>query len=839
MITDPQNTLYLDEPLFRLGGLSRFIVRLVSYVAHGIGLSAMIIFLLSDVPSLFYCGILLALFYGDFLLHIGGAEQDFTYPLGARVNIAEYLPSSTRDICEIALRRARALGGDFSLHLLQSLLQRNDVTAVLRRLDIPLDEFQARIAEKLATHTSPPLESTQDAILNDLQQILIGAFGVATRSQSFFVEPRDVLAALPAVSSSVATLFSLYTALPEDVEQAVAFSIAAGRLRRPWFWRPGTLTQFVHGPYKTKRHVMNRAWTARPTPTLDQFSEDLTDVAEDEAIGFLVGHQTEYDRMVDVLARPSHPNVLLVGEAGVGKETLVSHLALQMSKDRVPTPLFDKRLVLLRLGGLLAGAEPAELRARMQKIIDEVTLAGNVVLYIPDLHQLAKTSGAQSISGADILLPAIQSDAFSIIGGTFPREFKQYIESQSDFASSFDIIRVAEISESDAKRVLVYESMLFEAQYGITVTFSAIKKAVELAHQHFREKPLPSSAEELLKEAFADVADKKGVAIDVDNVITIAERKVNVPLRRAGKSEAETLLNLESIIHERFIDQEEAVGAVARALREYRSGLSRKGGPIATFLFVGPTGVGKTELAKILAKLQFGSKDAMVRFDMSEFQDKQSFFRFIGSPDGSVSGALTDAILQKPYSLVLLDEFEKAHPDILNLFLQVFDDGRLTDNLARTVDFQNTIIIATSNAHSAFIKESLEAGKTIADIAAELKKKLVDFFRPELLNRFSGVIVFKTLAFEDVHHIAKLQLEELAATAKEAQGVDLTFDDAAILEIAKLGFDPVFGARPLRGVIAERLRSILAESILRGEVNRGESISVVLQDGKFIFKNSL
>ncbi len=260
--------------------------------------------------------------------------------------------------------------------------------------------------------------------------------------------------------------------------------------------------------------------------------------------------------------------------------------------------------------------------------------------------------------------------------------------------------------------------------------------------------------------------------------------------------------------------------------------MSRKGGPIAAFLFVGPTGVGKTELAKILARVQFGSPDAMVRFDMTEYQDKQSFYRFIGSPDGKITGTLTEAILQKPYSLILLDEFEKAFPDILNLFLQVFDDGRLTDNLGRTVDFQNTIIIATSNAHSDIINDALNKGQSMTDIAEYLKRKLVDIFRPELLNRFSKVIVFKNLNPKDLEKIVVLNLKDVADTLRE-QGITLTFDEAVVKKLVQLGYDPAFGARPLRRVIGEKLREPLAEKILKREIVKGGRAHFVLEGEGF------
>jgi ATP-dependent Clp protease ATP-binding subunit ClpA len=307
-------------------------------------------------------------------------------------------------------------------------------------------------------------------------------------------------------------------------------------------------------------------------------------------------------------------------------------------------------------------------------------------------------------------------------------------------------------------------------------------------------------------------------------------------MHAAKGEEVSQLLNLEKTIHGKFIDQEEAVKAVADALREYRAGVTRKGGPIASFLFCGPTGVGKTELSKILAETQFGDKNAMVRFDMTEYQDKQSFYRLIGSPDGVMRGVLTDAVLEKPYSLILLDEFEKAYPDILNLFLQVLDDGRLTDNLGRTVDFSNTIIIATSNAHSTLIKEELGKGTAILAITDVLKKRLTEYFKPELINRFSQVVVFKSLSQEDIVAVARLNLADLSATLSESQAVELKYDESAVLEIAKRGFDPIFGARPLRQAINENLRSKLADQLLREQIKKGDRITVFYRDGNFVFE---
>jgi len=630
----------------------------------------------------------------------------------------------------------------------------------------------------------------------------------------------------------VGRLFNTFGLEADDLERALIFSTARGRMRRIW-GAPSALGGFLFEFQRGLRHrVMNRAWTSRPTHTLDRYSVDFTDLARGQLIGFMIGREEEYDRLVETLARPVNPNALLVGEAGAGKETLIAHLARRLVSDEVPPPLFDKRLVALELSNLVAGSTPEGLQERVQKIVEEIEIAGNVILYIPEIHNLLHTSGTAYLSAADALMPVIMNNAFPVIGATYPREFKQLIEPRSDFAGAFEVVRVGEINESDAEKVLIYQSVLLERNSKMFISFGAVRKAVKLAKQYFRGKILPSSAEELLKSALVEAEARGERRVGPEAVIRAAETKTNIPIHVATKSEADKLLRLEEIIHERLVDQDEAVQAVSQALREYRSGLSRKGGPIASFLFVGPTGVGKTELAKILSRIEFGSEAAMIRFDMTEYQDKQSFYRLIGSPDGKVSGSLTEAMLEKPYGLILLDEFEKAFPDILNLFLQVLDDGRLTDNLGRTVSFENVIIIATSNAHSDIVVDALAHGQTMQEIAEYLKKKLVDVFRAELLNRFSRIVVFRNLAPSDLQKIVSFGLEEIAKRVEE-QGISISFDPAVVKRFVELGYDPVFGARPLRRVIEERVRAPLAEKILKKELGRGSRVRLVLRGESF------
>jgi len=816
----------------------RLVVRIVSHVSYLVIGVAVFTFLISDISWIRWSGVFLALFLTDRFLHFREADIPFSeLPPRGKVNLARYLRPKAFSLLERAFDRSVLAKRNFFLEMIRQLVHFREIEEGLRRLDVKPEEFSEKIDEFLSkTSGDDPGDMSQKSYLrSEAEDLVFLAFPIALRAGHDFIEPSDLFSALPQMDDEhIGRLFQMFSLNPGDLEKALLFG-SSRRLFR-WFRRiPRGVGGMVLESHRRMRHrIMNRAWTSRPTPTLDRYGVDFTDLARERQVGFLVGREAEYERLVETLARPVNPNALLVGEAGIGKEALVAHLAFRLVKDEVPPELFDKRLVGLELSNLVAGSTPADLQTRIQKIAEEIMLAGNIVLYIPDIHNLVNTSGTAYLSAADAFMPIVLNNAFPIVGSTYPREYKTFIEPRSDFAGAFEVIRVSEVSEEDAEKILVYESMILERQSGIFISFGAVKRSVKLAKKFMRNKFLPASGEELLKSALIEAERRGEKYLGPDIVVSTAETKVNVPIHEAGKAEARRLLNLESVIHERLVDQDEAVKAVSDALREYRSGLSRKGGPIASFLFVGPTGVGKTELAKILAKVQFGSENLMARFDMTEYQDKQSFYRFIGSPDGKTRGALTEAILEKPYSLILLDEFEKAYPDILNLFLQVFDDGRLTDNLGQTVSFENTIIIATSNAHSDIIMEALRQGQPVAQVADYLKRRLTDVFRPELLNRFSKVVVFRNLAPDDLEKISALNLKDVADAVRE-QGITISFDDSVVRQFAKWGYDPVFGARPLRGMVSDKLRALLAEKILRGELVRGAKLRCQVNNEKIEF----
>ena len=828
-------THYFKEPKLNLSLGGEFVVRAVTYSWYAILGAATPFLFLSGVPQLQSLSLLLAIFLADRLIHLGEGEESIQETKGDKINLALFLTSPAYRLLNYAFRKSLSFKENFYLLLFRELLRTSDVREAFRRLDVQIEDLTRKIEEALARDKGEWASVTRDALLKTVETLAMEMYDEAKLLSEKFLPPRMFLVAVAASGdASVSRVLQLFNVSLADLRGAIILGRWRGAFRGVRRM-PAVLGGFAHRPKFIRHRVMNRAWTARPTPTLDQFSTDLTDLARDEKIGLLVGHGKEFEHMLNVISRPGKPNALLVGDPGAGKSTMIAHLAFRMVKDEVPAVLFDKRLVSLEIGDLVANASADVLSGRIQKIVEEVLLAGNIVLFIPAIHDLFRTAEAKSLSAIDLLLPVVKNEAIPVIGESYPREFKQFIEPRTDFLEQFEVVEVNEISEEEALIFLVYSSLVLEREFGVLITFRALRKAVELAHRFFHQKPLPGSALDLLKQALGKAQGEKQKMLVEGDVIEIAERQSKIPISGARGAETEKLLNLEAFIHNKLVNQDAAVKAVAQALREYRSGLARQGGPIATFLFVGPTGVGKTELSKILTEIQFGSRDLMHRFDMSEYQDKQSIFRLIGTPDGEKTGTLTDAVRETPYSLVLLDEFEKAHPDVLNLFLQVFDDGRLTDSLGRTVDFQNTIIIATSNAHSELIKSEIERGKKIEDISDEIKKKLSDYFKPELINRFSNIIVFRNLNLDEIYKVAGFLVAEVAAQLRTSQGVELRIEDGAIRKLAELGYSPVFGARPLRQVISDKIKSVLAEKILKKEIIRGNTISVSTKEDEFVF----
>ncbi|MCX8015898.1 MAG: ATP-dependent Clp protease ATP-binding subunit [Patescibacteria group bacterium] len=806
-----------------------------------VGLTALtILFILMRESSLKFFGYFLALFILDRLLNLNRSEKIFNRQFEKqilnnptlKINLLPYCEVSIRKTIEAAYDKTILQGGNFYLHLLNEFLNDKRFQDVFRRLEIKYEEVEAATHDLLNKNSE---KKTKKELIKMISELVTLSYFLRDRN---YIKSKDVFAAIFHIQNNeIERLKNYFRFTEKDIALAAVFSEFASQIKR-WRVVPEERRAFVKEFKHRRQRIMNRAWTARPTPTLDNFSTDLTNLARLEQVGFLIGHERELKQVINILSRASNNNVLLVGEPSVGIGAIVRHVAYLISKDEVPHELFDKRLVMLSIDELVAGCDPITVTERLKKIISEILIARNIILFIPDIHNLFKTSTQGYLQAAEVLIPMISKSGIQTIGSTTPDILKKELETKKDFISLFEAVRVEEISESEATLFLIYSSLILEKRFKAQITYPAIKNAVNIAHRYFRDKLLPLSADDFLKEVLADVRNLGQKIVTSEDVIRVAQQKINVPLSVASKEEAQKLLNLEEIIHQRLIDQEEAVKEVSKALREYRAGLSRKGGPIATFLFVGPTGVGKTELAKTLARIQFGSEEAMIRFDMSQYQDKKSIFDFIGTPEGDKKGILTEAVRQKPYSLILLDEFEKAHTDLLNIFLSVFDDGRLVDNFGRTIDFTNTIIIATSNAHSNLIKQRIEEGVDIENIATELKKRLTEYFPPELINRFSDIIVFKPLRPEDLLKITSLLLNDLAKNLKEEKGIELVFDESVIKKLVEVGYDPVYGARPLRNAISDNIRSLLANSILQNEFVAGDRVLLVYENEKFEAKKT-
>jgi len=579
---------------------------------------------------------------------------------------------------------------------------------------------------------------------------------------------------------------------------------------------------------------VNRGWTGRVTPTLDMFSTDLTKEASEGHLDLMFGKQGPLAETARILARPRKANVLLVGPPGSGKTSFVEGIAQEVVRGSKFESLCGKRVVLLDVGSLVSGtATEGELGERLQRIINEIETSQGIILFIDEIHNLILSgSEAQTSFVFNSLRPHLDTGKFQMIGATSWENYRRYVSPNEAFAQVFELVEVPAATREESVEVLEYQASELErsslkvASKRVRVIYPAIRAAVEMSDKLIYERVLPDKAVDLLEEAVLAKQNTGGGVVGEEEIAVLVAQKTKVPVTRITQRETKELLNLEENIHGGLIDQDEAVKGVADALRRARTGLREEEKPIATFLFVGPTGVGKTELSKVLAKIYFGGKENMVRVDMSEFADLKNIYRLIGSPPGSESnepGQLTEAIRQRPFSLVLLDEFEKAHPQVLNLFLQVFDDGRLTDGKGETVDFTNTIIIATSNAGTKYIQDQLAAGHTVDQLKGNFLEQIRGIFPPELLNRFDGVMIFKPLSRGDLCKVVELKVkgleEELAA-----KNIKFSVTPEFTTKIADLGYAPEWGARPLTRVVQDFVESPLAKKLLSGEIKEGQTV---------------
>ena len=542
-----------------------------------------------------------------------------------------------------------------------------------------------------------------------------------------------------------------------------------------------------------------------------------------------VGRQAEYSRLIEALSKGS--SAMLVGETGAGKESTVRKLALDSFEGKLNGNLYHQKIFQLMVDAFMAGAQnQGELESRLNAIIEEVSHAGNIIIYIPEFQNILGSSSFHlDISGA--LIPYVKKGAIRIIAAVSPGSYKKFVQPLHSLLGGFSIINYLEPEKNLVLDMLFKKAEEIEQKNQVSLTYKAILAAAEYSDRYAKEKVLPGSAVTLLDDSanVIHLAGKKFVEEQdiLDQVAKITKVAVGVPT----KIEKETLLNLETLLHKRVVGQDDAISQVSQSIRRLRSGLQNAQKPIS-FLFLGPTGVGKTETAKALAQVYFGNSERLVRLDMSEFAGNDGMKRLLGSTpgEGDEKGQLTEPVYDTPYSLVLLDEFEKADQKILDLFLQVLDDGRLTDNKGKTVSFINTIIIATSNAASEYIREQIENGTAVDK---KFQTSLINFlqekgiFKPELLNRFDDVITFKTLDQDQIIQIVKMMLVEVTKKLME-NDIKANFDNNIIAKIAKEGFDKDFGARPLRRFIQDNIEDIIAQKMLKDEIKRGDSLNILV-----------
>jgi ATP-dependent Clp protease ATP-binding subunit ClpC len=758
-----------------------------------------------------------------------------------RINIANSFTDEALGVLDQAFQITDQLHQDeiFPEHVLYTLLSTNRVSNIFIRLGILSKDIQKKIIETWSGYTPSMAQSNvtvktgliEPHMSKDLQQIIFYAYQKAYQAHQDYVSVTELLLATVEYSETLQNILYDLEVDKQKLINVVEWARIRERLYREY-------SKLRKASASRPKNGIDKAMTAVATPFLNHMSEDITLLAQSGRTEPCIAREKEIEEIFRVLDSGER-NVLLIGDYGVGKRTIINGIAERMVEDDVPERLKDKRLMRLSTSALLAGTTPSGAIERLIALMHEISRAGNIVLVITNIHELIGISagGEQSLDVSDTLSEYIGKHAFLTLATTIPESYAQVI-ARSNLNSAFTTVEIKEADENQAIQMLESKAGLLEYKQKIFFSYNALSKAVELARRFLHESSLPGSALEILTEAATYTRTKKGIhtLVTHEEVGTVVAEKTHIPVTAVSSDESTKLLRLEDALHERVIGQDEAVGLVANALRRARAEIRSTNRPIANFLFLGPTGVGKTELAKTIAEVYFGGEERMIRLDMSEYQDKSGIYRLIGAPGEQGTGILTEAVRRNPFSLVLLDELEKADRDVLNLFLQVMDDGRLTDSTGRVVDFTNVIVIATSNAGTSYVAEQLRNGLS-TDVIKDrlLHGELNQYFRPEFLNRFDGIVLFKPLAQEDIKKIAELLLRGVAKDL-EAKGVELRVADAALEYFSQIGFDPEFGARPLRRVIQEHVENKLAELILSNQLKRRDVI--VIGEGGEVRRNT-
>src|SRR5690625_4483908 len=804
---------------------------------------------------------------------------------GRPVDLNRLLSKQTHDIVATAAKFAVERGQTDvdALHILRVMLDQDPAAAGVRQAGADPQTIMDAVDERLPTPEENKGEAT--ASLNaSAQKVLLDGYQVARAFGSTYIDPEHVFFAFVLNQESPAGSLLAQAGVTPQSLQAGAQAAHAGQ------------------PHE---HVSDQ--DSPEDSMLEQYGLDLTAEAQAGRLDPVIGREDEIDQTIEVLARRTKNNPVLIGEAGVGKTAIAEGLAQAIIDGKVPAHLKDRRIVALDLPGMVAGTKyRGEFEERLTGAIDELTEDEKTIVFIDELHTVVGAGGSGESGGMDasnILKPHLTRGDLHMVGATTLKEYRT-IEKDSALERRFQPVTIGEPSVEDAVTILAGLADRYAEHHQVTYTDEALRAAVELSNRYITDRFLPDKAIDLIDQAGARLALKRGPvegpgvdvealrsklaeleaeknsAVNAENyeragelrdkvqevseqlaeasakpaatssvideaaIAEMVSRATGIPAARMTEAEKSRLARLEDELHERVIGQDDAVTAIARSVRRSRTGMADPSRPVGSFLFLGPTGVGKTELAKALAESLFDDEDAMVRFDMSEFGERHTVSRLVGSPPGYVgydeAGQLTEQVRRRPYSVILLDEIEKAHPDVFNLLLQVLDDGRLTDGQGRTVDFRNTVVIMTSNLGSEYMSSNTPLGFTSADsdsarddIKQKVMGRLREFMRPEFLNRIDDTLLFNPLSREQVRQIVSMQLKD-SERRLAAQDITLEVDEAARDWIAQAGYEPAYGARPLRRVIQRQLDDQVADLLVAEAVEAGDSIQVTVQDDSLV-----
>lgn len=800
---------------------------------------------------------------------------------------------------DIAARMSKSLHHNYigTEHILLGLLKEGSGVAamVLKENGVELDKI-LELIEELIAPAYPAGVAESEGYSPRASRVLEGAAKEAARFHSEKIGTEHILLAMVKETDCVAS--RLLNTLSVNIQKMyVDTLIAMGEDANLY------KEEFQNGKPGKKKG-------SDGTATLDQYSRELTQLAREGSLDPVVGREEEINRVIQILSRRSKNNPCLIGEPGVGKTAIVEGIAERIVSGMVPDTVLGKRVVSLDLSGIVAGSKyRGEFEERIKKVISEVTRAGNVLLFIDELHTIIGAGGAEgAIDASNILKPALARGEIQIIGATTIEEYRKHVEKDAALERRFQPVTVEEPSEEQAIQILKGLRSQYERHHQVTITDEAVEAAVRLAARYINDRFLPDKAIDLMDEAAAKVrlgvgshtreaaelknqiaeqeelleqalmdADleqakaakeekealqtalqklqeksrkelrRKNLSVGEEEIADIVSGWTKIPVKKLAEGEAARLRKLEDTLHTRVIGQEDAVTAVAKAVRRGRVGLKDPKRPIGSFLFLGPTGVGKTEISKALAEAVFGQEQAMIRVDMSEYMEKHSVSKMIGSPPGYVGhedgGQLSEKVRRNPYSVILFDEIEKAHPDVFNILLQVLDDGHITDSQGRKVDFKNTIIIMTSNAGAQAIVEPKKLGfasnhdekQDYERMKSGVMEEVRRIFKPEFLNRIDETIVFRSLNKEDMKKIVTLMTKELSERCEKQLGITLTVRDSAKNYIVEKAFEPKYGARPLRRKIQNEIEDKLAEEVLSGNVTKGATVIVTTRKNEIAF----